>query len=228
MAKKKALRKKLKQPDEFITITSRAIQWGQTHAIRIGIGAAVLVALILAITGYRYVDTQKELKGFALLNQARVKYAGEMAKGDSPEKVYAAVKSDYENILNEYGNRGAGRIARKNLADICFNAKAYDRAGQLYEKSLVDFEQEPLYHAIILSDLAHTYQASHNDEAAAAYFQKIIALPNGPSKDEALFDLAGIYEKQGKPDKALALYKQINAEFADSIYINIVKEKIAG
>lgn len=228
MVKKKITQKQLKQPDEFFTFTGKVIQWGQNHGREIGFAAITLVGIFLAIMGYRYFDNQKEIKGFALLNQARAKYAAEVEKADTPEMVYEAVKADYQKILNDYSGKSAGRIARKKLADICFDAKVYDRAIELYEKSLVDFEKAPFYRAIILNDLAYACEANNNDEAAIRYFNMIVETPDAPSKDQALFHLAGFYEKQGKTDRARKLYEKINAEYAESIYIDIIKEKIAG
>jgi tetratricopeptide (TPR) repeat protein len=228
MAKKKIARKKLKQPDEFITLTGKVIQWGQKHVKEIGFIAMALVGILLAIVGYRYFDNQKEIRGFALLNQTRAKYATEVKKSDAPEKVYEAVRGDYQKIIDDFSGRGAGRIARKKLADICFDAKVYDRAIELYEKSLVDFKKEPFYRAVILNDLAYACEANKNDEAAIRYFKEIIEMPDALSKDQALFHLAGFYEKQGNADKARELYEKINAEYAESIYIDIIKEKIAG
>lgn len=228
MVKKKSIRKKLKQPDEFITFTGKMIEWGQKNLRQIGVVAIVLVGLLLAGVGYRYYNNQKEMQGFTRLNQARVKYATEVKKADTPEKVYEAVQADYQDIINDYPGKGAGRIARKKLADICFDAKKYDQAIELYKQSLVDFKKDPFYRAIILDDLASACEANKNDEAAERYFKMILASPDAPAKDEAMFHLAGLYEKQGKTDSARELYEKINSEYAESIYINIIREKIAG
>lgn len=228
MAKKKIGRKQLKQPDEFITLTGKAIQWGQKHYREIGFTAIALAGVLLVTVGYRYVDNKKEIKGFTLLNQARAKYAAEMEKADNPEKVYEAVRADYQKIVNDFSGKSAGRIARKKLGDICFDAKQYERAIELYEKSLVDFKKEPFYQTVILNDLAYACEADKNDEAAMRYFKMIIETPGAPSKDQAMFHLAGYYEKQEKIDKARELYKKINDEYAESIYIDLIKEKITG
>ncbi len=228
MAKKKIGRKQLKQPDEFITLTGKAIQWGQKHTRKIGFTAIALVGVLLAIVGYRYVDNKKEIRGFALLNQARAKYAAEMEKAGNPEKVYEAVRADYQKIVNDFSGKSAGRIARKKLGDICFDAKQYDRAIELYEKSLVDFKKEPFYQSVILNDLAYACEANKNDEAAMRYFKEIIETPGALSKDQAMFHLAEYYEKQEKIDRARELYKKINDEYAESIYIDLIKEKLAG
>lgn len=228
MVKKKFTRKQLKEPDEFFSLTGKVIQWSKKYGREIGFVAIAFVGVFLTIMGYRYFDNQKEIKGFALLNQVGAKYAAEVAKAESPEKVYEAVKADYEQILNDFSGKDAGRIARKKLADICFDAKVYDRAIELYEKSLDDFAKAPFYRTLILNDLAYACEANNNDDAAIRYFKMIVDAPDAPSKDQALFHLAGFYEKQGKMDKAQDLYEKINAEYTESVYINIIKEKIDG
>jgi len=228
MVGKKINRKQLKQPDEFITFSGKVIQWGQKYGRQIGYTAIALLGIVLALVGYRYFDNRSELKAFSLLSQANANYAVQMQKTGAQEKAYEAVKMDYQNILDNYSGKNAGKVTRKTLADICFNAGRYDQAIDLYERSLKDFKKDPFYHAIILSDLALAHEANSNDEAAMQYFERVASTPEAPALDQALFHLAGLYEKAGKPEKAREFYEKIIAEHAGSIYTDIVKEKIAG
>lgn len=228
MVRKKINRKQLKQPDEFITFSGKVIQWGQKYGRQIGYAAIALLGIVLASVGYRYFDNRSELKAFTLLSQANANYAVQVQKTGTQEKAYDAVKADYQNILDNYSGKNAGNVARKTLADICFNAGRYDQAIDLYEKSLKDFKKEPFFHSIVLSDLALAHEANSNDEAAMQYFEMVANMPDAPSLDQALFHLAGLYEKAGKSEKAREFYEKIIAEHAGSIYTDIVKEKIAG
>ena len=228
MVRGKINRKQLKQPDEFITFSGKVIRLGQKYGRQIGYTAITMLAIVLAIVGYRYFDKRSELKAFTLLSQANSNYAVQMQKTGDQEKAYEAVKADYQNILDNYSGKNAGKVTRKTLADICFNAGHYDQAIELYERSLEDFKKNPFYHSIILSDLALAHEATSNDEAALEYFEMVTNTPDAPSLDQALFHLAGLYEKAGKPEKAREFYEKIIADHTGSIYIEIVKEKITG
>ncbi len=228
MVRKKFNRKQLKQPDEFITFSGKVIQWGQKYRRQIGYAAIALLGIVLASVGYRYFDNRSEVKAFTQLSQANTNYAVQIQKTGAQEKAYEVVKADYQNILDNYSGKNAGKVARKTLADICFNAGRYDEAIDLYERSLKDFKKEPFYHSIILSDLALAHETNSDDEAAMQYFEMVANMPDAPSLDQALFHLAGLYEKAGKSEKAREFYEKIIAEHAGSIYTDIVKEKIAG
>ncbi len=143
MVRKKFNRKQLKQPDEFITFSGKVIQWGQKYRRQIGYAAIALLGIVLASVGYRYFDNRSEVKAFTQLSQANTNYAVQMQKTGAQEKAYEAVKADYQNILDNYSGKNAGKVARKTLADICFNAGRYDEAIDLYERSLKDFKKEP-------------------------------------------------------------------------------------
>lgn len=225
---KKINRKQLKQPDEFITFSGKVIQWSRKYGPQIGYMAMALLGIILAIVGYRYFDNRAELKAFTILTEANANYAVQLQKNVGQDKAYEAVKADYENILDNYADKKAGKVARKTLADICFNAGRYDEAIALYEKSLEDFKTEPNYYALILSDLALALSANNDDEGAKQYFDKVVNIPDALSLDQALFHLAGLYEKAGDTDKAMSFYKKIVAEHTGSIYTDIAREKTAG
>ena len=72
------------------------------------------------------------------------------------------------------------------------------------------------------------YQAKKDYQAAANHFEKIVSEPDVPMKDEALFNLGEIYEKLGNTEKSQAAFKKILSDYTDSIYIEVVKERIAG
>ena len=46
--------------------------------------------------------------------------------------------------------------------------------------------------------------------------------------DVALFNLARLYNEEGNKEKGTEAYKKILSDHADSIYIEIVKEKLSG
>jgi hypothetical protein len=46
--------------------------------------------------------------------------------------------------------------------------------------------------------------------------------------DVALFNLARLYNAEGNKEKGIEAYKKILSDHADSLYIEIVKEKLRG
>ncbi len=224
MVGKKIDRKQLKQPDEFITLSAKMIEWGQANSRYIGIVIIAVAVIVCTVTGYRYYESRAQRKAFALLYQADRAYynALENAAADIPvdEKIVAA----YQEIVDKYPSNSAGKVARKTLADIHYNAGRFEKAAELYEYSLKAFEKDSFYRAILLNELALAHEAKTNGQEAQKYFELITKLPDAPVVDQALFHLAEWYEKKGDLKKAQELYNRIVSEQVGSIYYNVVKE----
>jgi len=230
MAKKRVSRsrkRQLEEPDEFISISSRLLDIAMDHKEKISIVLGVILALIIGFVGKQYYSTKAESKVFALLGKGMAKY--EMInKAQGPYKAYLGVEKDFKPILEKYSRRDGGKLAGVVYANICYNGGDYDKAIGLYNKSLEDFNEIPLVKNLILSSLGHAHEKKKDYMTAAKYFEMIISAPDAIMKDEALFNLGKLYYDMGLSDKSKDAFKKIISDFADSIYIEIVKERVAG
>ena len=224
MAGKKIDRKQLKQPDEFITLSAKILEWGQANSRHISTGIIVVAVIVCAVAGYRYYDRRMEQKAFAMLYQADSVYYNSLQKAAANNPAEDKITAAYQEIVDTYPTKSAGRIARKTLADIYFDAGQYDQAALLFEHSLKDFEKDSFYRSILLNDLALAHEANTNEQKAQKYFELIAEQPDAPVVDQALFHLAGWYEKKGETEKARELYERMVSEQAGSIYSDMVKE----
>ena len=216
----------LKEPDEFLTFTSKAIQFGVAHKYHLAGGLAGLVVLILIATGIRYLSIRAENTAFTLLSQSQIKYEA-LVKQDGPQKALTEVAEDFEGILKKYSSKKGGKLARIYYAGICYKAGDFDKTIALYEASLGDFQSNPLLKNLILSGLGYAYEEKKDLESAAKYFNMIVSGSDPVMKGEALYHLGRIYEAQGDRDKSIEAYKQLLERHADSIYTELVKEKLS-
>jgi tetratricopeptide (TPR) repeat protein len=225
MAKKRVTRKKLlKEPDEFITFTGKMIQFGKTYQTYLLYGTAALLLLVLMISGTRYYFGWKEKKAAASLSQAVARYENILSeKGD-----IEAAKEDFKNIVKKYSGYDGGRLARVIYANICFQTGDFDTAISQYTKAVDEFSENPSIKPFIRSSIAYAYQAKKDYKAAANHFEKIVTDPDVTIKDEALFNLGEIYAILGNTEKSREAFKKILSDYTDSIYIDVVKERIAG
>ena len=229
MAKRKKVSRKklLKEPDEFITLSGKLIQFGMQYQKQITYTVGVVIAIVLLFAGYRFFSARSEDKAMALYNQAVAKY--EVAKKTAdPKQAYQKVADDFQNILSHYENRNGGKLASVIFANICFDAGEYNRAIELYTKAQDNFKDHPIFYNLILSGLGYAYGQINENEQAASYFEKIAASENQSLHDEALFNLGVLYEKLGETEKSQKAFDQIKSDYPDSMYIDIVKERTAG
>jgi tetratricopeptide (TPR) repeat protein len=226
MAKKKRVTRKqlLKEPDEFITFSGKLIQFSIRYKTQLTYVVAILVALVVVVSGYRFFSIRSENNAQALLNQAVAKYQSALNSQDS-QKAYQTVSEDFQLILNKYGTKNSGKIARVIFANIRFDAGDYTKAIELYRQSLEDFKNHDFMNNLIRSDLGYAYEQLNDIPLAVSYFEKIAENLEPILRDEALFNLGVLYEKSGDHQKSADAFQRIITEHPDSMYIEIVKER---
>ena len=74
-----------------------------------------------------------------------------LLKNTGPEKAYLDVGKNFQSIMDKYSGRAGGKHASLIYANICYAAKDYDKAIELYNKSLEDFNDELFIKNLILT-----------------------------------------------------------------------------
>jgi tetratricopeptide (TPR) repeat protein len=229
MAKKQKKTRKelLKEPDEFMTLSGKLIGFAVTYKTQLTYGLGIILALAIVFSGIRFFSIRAENKAAALLEGSLIEY-NSLRTDKTPAAVYDAVSGGFQDILQQYGAKNSGKIARLIYANICYDAGKYEQAINLYNTSLKDFEAHPMIHSQILSSLGYAYEQQKQYSAAVGYFEKISASPEQIQRGEALFHMGRLYNKLGQPGKSKEAYQKILSDHPDFIYIDIVKEQIAG
>ena len=229
MAKKhkKTRKELLKEPDEFMTISGKLIGFAVEHKNQLSYALIIIVALAVIISGYRFFAMRSENKASALLDQGIAKYE-KAGNDEKPSETYDRVSADFQFILDKYGNKKSGKIARLTYANICYQAGKYDQAIELYKRSLKDFEKQPSIYNQVTSSLGYTYEQKQDYAGAAQYFEQLLSAPDSIMKGEALYHLGWLYDKLGQTEKSKDAYNKILSDHPDFIYIDLVKEKMAG
>ena len=220
-------KRQLEQPDEFITLGTRLIEAATNHKEKLSIAFGGICIIIVGFLGMRYYSNQNENKASDLLGQNMSKY--EMIQNQNgPDSAYLSVQNEFQMILEKYSGKDAGKLARIIFANICYNGGDYDKAIRLYQTSLDEFNENIFIKNQILSSLGHAHEKKSDYRSAAKYFQIIVSGPDTAMKDEALFHLGTLYAEMGETDSSLNAFKKILSDHTNSIYIEMVREKLAG
>jgi len=223
--KKKTRKELLKEPDEFITITGKALRFISSYQKQITYILCAVIAIAFIILGYRFFSQRAEARAFSMLAQARSKY--EMLQNtSSPQEAYGKVAADFQKIIKKYGGNAAGKLARVVYANISYAAGHYPEAIKLYQTSLKEFKDNELIYNLLLNNLGYAYHYTGDDRNAAIFFEKASSATNSPIREEALFNLGLIYKKLGENEKSHQAFQQILTSYPDSNYRGIVKEEL--
>jgi tetratricopeptide (TPR) repeat protein len=230
MAKKikKTRKELLKEPDEFITLSGKLIRLATEHKTLLTYSVAVIIGLALIISGVRFFSIRAENKAAAMLDNSMIKYQSLKNEKKAPADVYGAIAPDFQLILDKYGSKESGKIARVTFANICYDAGKYEQAIELYKTSLEDFDKHPLIQNQVLGSLGYSWEQLNDYAAAALYFEKLTSAPEAMTRAEALYHLGWLYGKLGQTEKSRAAYDKILTEHQEYIYRDLVQELMAG
>ena len=229
MAKKRKKTRKelLKEPDEFLTLSSKLIGLAIDYKTHLTYALGIILIIVVIISGIRFFSIRSENNASALLDESLTKYNSLKAE-KQPDEIYGAVSADFQFILNKYRSKESAKLARLIFANICYNAGKYKQAIELYKSALADFAKYPMIHHQILSNLGYAYEQEEDYSTAVGYFEKISSATGSIRRDEALYHLGRLYDKLGENEKSREAYNKILTDHQDFIYIDLVKERISG
>jgi tetratricopeptide (TPR) repeat protein len=229
MARAEKLTRKqlLKEPDEFITTSARALGWAAAHRRQLNIAICVALALTLVVTAVRWYMLRAEQRAERAFENALVRYERLQASSGA-ETAYRELSPEFETLVSGSGSGRASRAARLMLADIALRAGDTARAISQYEALLPLWGDSTYYTSLIRRCLAGAYRQQGDTAAAVGQFEAVTALADAPGKDEALFHLGILYGQLNQPDKSSAAYRRLLAEHPDSIYAAPARDKTAG
>jgi len=225
-AAKKTRKELLKEPDEFLTFSSRLIGFIAAHKKAIGnVFLGVLLAAA-AFSGYLWYSGHQESAAAAQLSQALGKYERLRAE-TSQDKAVQAVAEDFQRIFSDYGSRSNGSVARVRFANLCYEAGDFKQAAELYQQALARFADDPLMRFQLLKSLGYTHEGLKDDAAAVGYFEQALSMAQKNLQDDVLFQLGELYARLGDPQKSMQAFNRLLTDHQDSIYVNIVRERVS-
>lgn len=223
MAKNRVTRKQLlNEPDEFITIASRLIEWAKENTRTLIVGSCVFFGAVLLISIYSYYRQGQAEAAETRLGQALSTYNAVMDAKDATAAL-AAVRDDFGALSASYGGTPAGRLGRVIYGNICIAGQDYDDAVVQYEKSLAHFGAESSLSNVILNGLAAAYQQKGDYNRAISYYKQMADGTSRVLKDAALFNLGRLYGQLGQAEDSRKAYERLGAEFPQSMYANLIK-----
>ena len=208
-------KRELEQMDPFQEFVIKASAYVKANSKMLALGAGSLVAVVAILIAIFSGFEKSENKASALYGKSLLAYQKLAA---DPVAAQKAVKADFERLLDEYANTGAGRMALVKYGRICLEAGEYDRATQLFEKALDTLKGGAGMETLILSALGHVKLAEKDLKAAEGYFQQVLKKDSGVARDEARFILAGLREQNEDKAGARDMYQALVEKDENSLF----------
>ena len=199
VAKRRIPKKKLREPDEFHTWGSQAMNYVLSHVTYVVLGVVLIAAITAAIFFWRQHRAASEEMAFTLLGKGITLYQQE-------EKREEAL-STFSELITEYPRTRAGKIALLYRGRSAMLKQDYDSAISDFELFLKKSSQ-PFLRVIALNALGNSYSATGEYQQAIDQFQRIIDSGDAWLKPYALLQMGMCWEKLGEKEKAIAAYQE--------------------
>jgi tetratricopeptide (TPR) repeat protein len=225
---KKIIKKKLKEPDEFITLTERAYLSVTHHAKSIAVGAGIVLVLLLFIFFFQKWEKKNAEDAYQMFNSAVDTYqmVSSPYREGSPQE-YKNVIERFNEVITKFPKTPGGKLAVLYNGNIHLRLGEFDEAIKAYESYLEKAGKEKLYRAFAMEGLGYSYEGKRDYEKAMNAFQKVIDLGVGFQLANAYLGLGRCCEKMGKAKEALENYKSFIKISQTSQMANIVLRKIS-
>lgn len=226
MARKKPFKKQLKEPDQFITLSTKLINLLNKYRLQFAGAVLVLVVVVSGVALINYFAQKSEDKASVLLEKHMAQYRKTLQADKDLKKAFQAVNKDFIQLIDTYGNRQGGKLARVLFGNICYDAGEIDQAILNYNQALKGFKDNPSIINTIYNGLGYAYEKKQDYADSVKYFELIIQGPNALFKQGAFLNLGRIYAVMGEADKSRQAYQKVISEYPESRYLEFVKETI--
>ncbi len=225
---KKIIKKKLKEPDEFVSLTERAYLLISRHLKPIAGGGILVLLVILIFFLFQRWERKNEENAFQMLNVAVETYqmvSSPYREGSAQE--YKNVLEKFKEVSSKFPKSSSGRLAILYQGNIDLRLGEFDQAIQTYESFLQKGGKEKLYRCFAMEGLGYSYEGKKDYAKAINAYQKEIESGENFQLANAYLGLGRCYEKMGKSKEALENYRSFMKVSQKSEMSNIVLGKIS-
>ncbi|SPD73340.1 conserved hypothetical protein [uncultured Desulfobacterium sp.] len=228
MAKKKISRKELlKGPDEFMTISGRAVEYFNTHSQQLQYAAvAVLVIGVVYLSVHFWKGIVNE-KGQDAFNTALKSMLTNVVKPDAKPEDIKKTEELFNQVVNDHGGSQVARLALSQAAYMKFLEKDYDQAINAYKGFLDKSSGNLVDESLARLGLAASYEAKGDFKSA---IDTLAPLSEGqsdyPFNEIGLWNLARLYRLDNNTQKAEEVLKQFVERYRTSPFYAMAKAKL--
>jgi len=225
---KKIIKKKLKEPDEFITLSERAYLFINRQYKSIAVGGIIVLILVLSFFFFQRWEKKNEENAHQIFNLNVETY--QMVSTSYRE----ASIQDYKNILEKFNEAitkfprtSSGKLSILYKGNIHLRLGEFEEAIKAYESFLQKGGKEKLYRSLATEGLGYSFEGKKDYEKAVNAFQKVIDLGESFQLGNAYLGMGRCYEKLGKNKEAIENYKNFLKVSQKSQMTNIILRKIS-
>lgn len=236
---KKISRKELKEPDEFITFTTRVYTWLSEQKIGLIIGASALALVVICAYGYRWYKDSKEEKASVEFisakkildarvagegsDSASATGAGSYASEEAKDK--AAIEA-FEKVRKEHPGTRVADLATYFIGEINSRLGNYDKAQENFQKYLESVGESGELSIFALEGIAAALEAQGKNQEAIEQYRRLTKPPYDMQPDRGFYHVARMEQKTGKTSEAKADFEKILEKYPQTNYRREIQQRL--
>ena len=224
--------------DEFVESVAEATGYLRGHGRTIAIAAGIVVAVLIAVFGYRLYAERQSIRAETALGKAmqtfhaRLRQPADPAVRDEPDEItFASDSIKYQSALKEFGDLAqkyprtrVARVARYYSALSQIQLGQAEAASRTLEELAASDDRE--ISSLAKFQMAQLYQRSGKWSDSEKLLRQIIQNPTfSVSKAAAEMTLADQLRRKN-PAEAIKLYEQVRNQFPTSPLADTAKERL--
>ena len=226
--KKKIIKKKLKEPDEFISFTDHAFRFISRHYKRIITGVVILGVLLAAFFLFQKWEEKKEAEAYLPFSAALELY--QMLNSPYREGAptdYKSLMEKFDEVITKFPRTSSGKLSLLYKGNLHLKLEEFDEAIKAYETFLQKAGKEKFYRLLAMEGLGYAHEGKKEYEKAVEAYERMLAMGEGLQVANAYLSKGRCYEKLGKKKEALESYKTFLNLAPKAMMANLVSEKIS-
>jgi tetratricopeptide (TPR) repeat protein len=226
--KKKIIKKKLKEPDEFISFTDHAFRFISRHYRRIITGGVILGVLLAAFFLFQKWEEKKEGEAYQSFGTALEAY--QMLDSPSREGSPADYKSlieKFDEVITKFPRTSSGKLSLLHKGNLHLKLGEFDEAIKAYDTFLQKAGKEKLYRLFAMEGLGYALEGKEEYEKAVRAYERMLEMGEGLQVANAHLSTGRCYEKLGKKKEALESYKTFLKVAPKATMANFVSGRIS-
>jgi tetratricopeptide (TPR) repeat protein len=225
---KKISKKKLKEPDEFVSVTEKAFLFLTHHIKSIAAGGIVVLIILLSVFFYQRWEKKNEEEAYQKFSLAVEIYqmVSSPSREGSPSE-YKNVLEKFDEVITKFSRTFPGKTSFLYKGNIHLRLGEFEEATKSYQNFLQKAGKRKLYRLFAMEGLGYAYEGKKDYEKALQAYQKILEEGENFQLANAYLNMGRCYEKLGKKKEALENYKAFLKVSQKSMMTNAVLRKIS-
>jgi tetratricopeptide (TPR) repeat protein len=226
--RRKIIKKKLKEPDEFISFTEQAFLVVKGHLKAIATGGIIIFLILLSIFLFRKWEEKKEGDAYQKFDSAMEIYQTlNSPNREASISEYKNLLEKFDELVKEFPRTSSGKFSLLYKGNIHLHLGEFDEAIKSYQTFLQKAGKEKLYRYFGMEGLGYAYEEKKDYEKALEAYQKILEIGDRLQMAEPYLEMGRCYEKLGKKKEALDNYRAFLKASPKSTMTNVILEKVS-